>query len=50
MDYKSLFKADNIFSASTNLSYGPHKQGKTQTILTKLYKYIQANIKSSRIS
>ena len=37
----SLFKEDNIFSASTNLTYGPHKTWLTHTIYKQSkYTYI----------
>ena len=45
----SLFKEDNIFSASTNLTYGPHKTWLNtyylQTVKIYIYKIIQDTLK-----
>ena len=43
----SLFKEDNIFSASTNLTYGPHKTWLNTYYLQTVKIYIYT--KSSRI-
>ena len=45
----SLFKEDNIFSASTNLTYGPHKTWLNtyylQTVKKYIYKIVQDTLK-----
>ena len=45
----SLFKEDNIFSASTNLTYGPHKTWLNtyylQTVKIYIYKIVQDTLK-----
>ena len=45
----SLFKEDNIFSASPNLTYGPHKTWLNtyylQTVKIYIYKIVQDTLK-----